>query len=174
MDIETIRSKLGSLKTYFTEQPEKAVEADSFAEARLTGGLATTVTGPSGQSVESDMPQGIGGGASAPTPGWYLRAGIASCTVTAIALRAADLGVALDHLSVRVDSRSDNRGFIGLDAEAPAGPLEATMTVAIAGAAGEAELREIAAWGIAHSPMGDALTRAIPMQVVVETGGDAR
>ena len=174
MAVETIRTKLDSLKTDFTEQPEKAVEADSFAEATLTGGLATTVTGPSGQRVESDMPEGLGGGAAAPAPGWYLRAGIASCTATAIALRAAELSVELDRLSVRVDSRSDHRGFVGLDAEVPAGPLEATMTVAIAGSAAEAELREIAAWGIAHSPMGDALTRAIPMEVVVETGEAGR
>lgn len=51
-----------------------------------------TVEGPSGQRVETDMPKGIGGAASAPTPGWYVRAGIASCT----AIRAVPLKTAID------------------------------------------------------------------------------
>ncbi len=54
----------GSLKVYFTENPEKAIEADSFAEATLVGGLATSVTGPSGQRVDADTClKRIGGGA---------------------------------------------------------------------------------------------------------------
>ncbi len=36
------------------------------------------------------------------------------CTATAIALRAAELGTRLDRLAVRVESRSDNRGFVGV------------------------------------------------------------
>ena len=59
------------------------------------------------------MPVGVGGEASAPTPGWYVRTGVASCTATVIALRAAELGLQLDRVEVEVRSRSDKRGMLG-------------------------------------------------------------
>ena len=50
-----------------------------------------------------------------PQPGWLVRAALASCTGTAIAMRAAKLGIAVEKLEVSVESESDNRGLLGLD-----------------------------------------------------------
>lgn len=166
---------LPALRAHLAAHPEKAVGTDPRAVARLVSGLRTEVEGPSGQRAATDMPKGLGGGASAPSPGWYLRAGVASCTATVIALRAAELRVPLDLLEVAVESLSDNGGMAGPGDEVPAGPLSATLTVSIRGAgpatdAARARLEDIVRWGIAHSPMADALTRAVPMQVSVSTG----
>jgi uncharacterized OsmC-like protein len=170
MGNESIRVAILSLRQQFSDHPENAIGADPYARACLTEGLETTVEGPSGQRVSTDMPPGVGGTAASPTPGWYVRAGIASCTVTVIAMRAAELQIPLRHLEVRVESHSNDCGMIGVDEDIPAGPLGAVMHVAIGGegATGEA-LREIVNWGIGHSPMADLLTRSIPLKITIDT-----
>lgn len=168
MPEDLVAQAVARVRTQLTDAPQQGLGTDSFAAAVLAGGLRTAVTGPSGQTATTDMPRGIGGQASAPTPGWYLRAGIASCTATVIALRAAELGVGLDHLAVRVTSRSDDCGMFGIG-DAPAGPLTASMEVEIrSNGAQPSLLEELARWGIAHSPMADALTRAVPLEVTVQ------
>jgi uncharacterized OsmC-like protein len=164
MSAEQIRIAFDGLKTHFWNHPDEAVVSDSFAVARLTDGLRMTVEGPSGQSVASDMPKSFGGSGGAPTPGWYMRAGLASCTATVILLRAAEQSIPVQHLAVKVESRSNEFGALGLDDGVPAGPLEVTMTVEIRseGTSREA-LGDLVDWGIAHSSMADALQRAVPL-----------
>jgi uncharacterized OsmC-like protein len=171
MSAERIRTAVGALRKVYAEHPEKAVGMDSFAVASLTGGLATVVEGPSGQRITTDMPNGVGGVAGAPTPGWYMRAGVASCTATVIAMRAAELAIPLRHLAVRVESLSNDIGMINDQDGIPAGPLEARMSVEISAEGVSREtLAGIVDWGIAHSPIADALTRAVPMKVEVTVG----
>ncbi len=169
MDHQPVRVAVHALKQHLMDHPEAALGTDAFARARLTDGLVTTVEGPSGQRLTTDMPREIGGAAAAPTPGWYVRAGIASCVATVIAMRAAELAVPLRQLEVQVESRSNDNGMIGIDDGVPAGPLDATMQVEIGaeGASGET-LTEIVNWAVAHSPMADGLTRAVPLTVAIE------
>jgi uncharacterized OsmC-like protein len=96
----------------------------------------------------------MGGAASAPNPGWVLRAALASCTATAIAMRAARLGIDLTALEVTVESHSDNRGLLGLGDDVPAGLASLTTRVKIgAGDVPADRLRELAEWGDGHSPV---------------------
>jgi uncharacterized OsmC-like protein len=96
----------------------------------------------------------MGGAASAPAPGWLLRASIASCTATAIAMRAAKLGLNLSTLEVTVESNSDSRGLLGLDDKVSAG-LSSIATRVKIGAQGVSadQLRALAEWGDNHSPV---------------------
>ena len=107
------------------------------------------------------MPAALGGAGSAANPGWLLRAGLASCTATVIAMRAAKLGIALDTLEVSVESESDNRGMLGLDDTVSAGLSGLKMRVRI-GAAGAdgSQLQEIVRWADAHSPVACTLREA--------------
>jgi uncharacterized OsmC-like protein len=115
------------------------------------------------------MPKAIGGQASAPSPGWLLRAALANCDVTLIAMRAAQLGVTLTTLEVTVDSESDDRGLLGMDDSISAGPLTMRTRVRIgAGGVTPDQLREIVEWAEAHSPVGDALRRAVSAQTEIE------
>jgi uncharacterized OsmC-like protein len=100
-----------------------------------------------------------------------MRAALASCDATVIAMRAAQLGIALDRLEVTVESESDPRGLLGMDDAVAAGPAHVRARVVIA-AAGvpAAELREIVEWAERHSPVGDALRRAVPLEVEVAAG----
>ena len=142
---------------------------DKPATAVVEQGLRCRATGPNGEAVVTDMPKGIGGAASAPTPGWLLRAALASCDATVIAMRAAQLGIVLSQLEVTVDSVSDDRGILGLGNAIPPGPQSMRIRVLIAAKDTSAEeLRQLVSWAEAHSPVGDAVRRAIPSQIEVE------
>lgn len=136
----------------------------------LESGLRCRVDGPGGVAVVTDMPVSIGGTNSAPSPGWLMRAALANCDATLVALRAAQLGIVLKHLEVTAESESDHRGILGLDEAVPAGPLDVRVTVRVAAeGVSEEQLRELVHWAEQHSPVGDALRRAVPLRVDVVT-----
>lgn len=169
MSITHIKQSVEGVIGYYTENPEKARSADKPATAIVEAGLRCRANGPNDWTLISDMPKGLGGGGDAPTPGWIMRAALANCEVTMIALRAAQMGVALTTLEVTVGSTSDDRGLVGMDDTIPAGPLDISVRVRIgAVGASQEQLREIVHWAEIHSPVGDALRRPIPMTVEVE------
>ena len=153
---------------YLVEHPEEARYRDSHARAHLESGLVVEVTGPTGERLVTDMPAGIGGTATSPSPGWFLRAATASCVASLIAIRAASTGVTLRSIDVEVDSESDDRGMLGLDAAIAAGALSMKVVVSIdvtdldRGAA-----HALAAWAVEHCPVSDTITRAVPLSLEV-------
>jgi uncharacterized OsmC-like protein len=126
------------------------------------------VTGPQGQRALTDMPPAMGGAASAPNPGWYMRGAIASCMATVIAMRAAKLGISLETLEVTVESDSDHRGILGLDDKVSAGQTALRTMVKIRGNAEPDVLREVVAWGEAHSPVGCTVKASPPCSLDVQ------
>ncbi len=119
------------------------------------------------------MPTSVGGANNGPSPGWYLRAAEASCVATLMAMRAAQLDVTLDELEVTVDSESNDFGILGIGDEVPAGPLSTRVHVRIGSSAttnDDSSLREIVDWAVKHCPVTDAVSRAIPLSVEIETG----
>ncbi|MCJ0763508.1 OsmC family protein [Variovorax terrae] len=169
MTIVQIQQSIEGVIKLYSEHPEKALSTDKAAVAVIQEGLRCKAEGPNGAVLVSDMPKGIGGGGTAPTPGWFLRAALANCDATVIAMRAAQLGIVLTKLEVTVDSDSDSRGILGVGDSVPAGPLNMRVHVLVAadGASPE-QLRQIVAWAESHSPVGDALRRAIPCSTEVE------
>ena len=154
MSTASIREAIEKISSVITKQPEKARAKNIPATARLLDGLRCEVKGPNGEGVLTDMPPAMGGTASAPAPGWLLRASIASCTATAIAMRAAKLGVSLTTLEVTVDSYSDNRGLLGLDDQISAGlsPIKTRVRLGAHDVPAD-QLRALAEWGDHHSPI---------------------
>jgi uncharacterized OsmC-like protein len=169
--MEPIRSALEAASAYLTEHPDEAAYIDSPATAVLEADLRVRVTGPDGEFVTTDMPRSVGGAASAPSAGWLLRAAEAACVTTLIAMRAAVRGVVLSGIEVVVDSRSDDRGILGVSADVPPGPLSTRVAINVAGeGVAPDELRAIAAWAVDHCPVIDAVRRAVPIVVEVTIG----
>ena len=164
-----IQDSIVRITQYFADNPDKGPISDKAAIATLQDGLACKAEGPNGATLLSDMPKSVGGGASAPTPGWFLRAALANCDATVIAMRAAQLGVELARLEVAVDSTSDDRGIFGLGDGVPPGPqaMRIRVTIASHGASAQ-QLREIVEWAERHSPVGDAIRRAIPTRLELD------
>lgn len=170
MSSSDIQSAIQSATEYLAEHPAEARATDTVAIAILVDGLVVQVSDPNGATITTDMVRSVGGTASAPSPGWLLRAAEASCVATLIAMRAAMLGITLDLLEVSVDSVSDDRGLLGIDDSVPAGPLSGRVSVRLtSGEIDAAALEEIARWGIAHCPVCDALERAVPLTIEVIT-----
>ena len=160
MNQTAIRESIERTSATLAQDPAKARSTAAPLTARLIDGLNFEVTGAGGESVRTDMPRTVGGEASAPNPGWLMRAALAACTGTVIAMRAARTGVKLTALEVQAESDTDNRRLLGLDDEAPS-VLGLRLRVRIgAPETSEATLREIAAWGDAHSPV--ACTMRMP------------
>ena len=168
MTVKHIQNSVKDVIAYLSENPKDALSNDPPITAVMESGLRCRATGEDGETIVTDMPEAIGGGGTAPSPGWLSRAALATCDATRIALHAAQLGVTLDTLEVTTDSISDDRGLLGLDNSVPAGPLSVRTRVTI-GAAGVPEevLREIVDFAVAHSPVADSCRRATPSKVEV-------
>jgi uncharacterized OsmC-like protein len=157
-------------RAHLTEHPEEARYRDSPARARLGPGLRVDVSGPGGEALQTDMPRGIGGTATVPSPGWYFRAAAAACVASLIGIRAAMTGVELPAVAVEVtvDSESDDRGILGLDADIAAGALSLRVEVALISGSVEREASEaIVRWAVDHCPVTDTARRAVPLEIVV-------
>ena len=168
--MESIRSAMEKASTYLSEHPEAARGSDSAARAVREDGLRFRVEGP-WASVTTDMAESVGGGASAPTPGWLLRAALAACDATLVAMEAAREGIELTDLEVSVDGESDFRGVLGVDPSVHAGPVSVRVGIRLAAAnAGEEQLRAIVERAEAHSPVRDALVREVALTTDLAVG----
>jgi uncharacterized OsmC-like protein len=166
--VTDIAAAVKRASAYLTEHPTEARYRDSHARARLASGLRVEVDGPGGERLTTDMPKGIGGGASMPSPGWYFRAAAAACVASLIGIRAAMTGLDLpaDSIEVTVDSESDDRGILGLDDAIPAGAMSLLVVVAVRGGApGRDAIEEIARWAVDHCPVTDTARRPVPVEV---------
>jgi uncharacterized OsmC-like protein len=167
--MESIRSAMERASSYLAEHPEAARASDSAATAVREEGLRFRVDGP-WASLTSDMAESVGGGASAPTPGWLLRAALAACDATLVEMEAARDGIELTDLQVSVESESDFRGILGVDPSVQPGPLSMQVTIRLAAAdATDEQLREIVKRAEARSPVRDALARDVSMTTEVVT-----
>ena len=165
---DAIRTALAGAGAYLTEHPDEARYTDSLATARVESGLRVVVDGPDGERLVTDMPGAVGGGGSAPSPGWFLRAAVAACAASLATMRAAQLGLNGFSCEVDVDSESDDRGILGLDASTPAGPLSMRIGFRmVAEDAGLDRLEELAVWAVEHCPVSDAMRRGIPVHIEV-------
>jgi uncharacterized OsmC-like protein len=164
----SIADAVSDASRYLTEHPDEARYRDSAARAHLISGLTVEVTGPGGEHLTTDMPRGIGGTATAPTPGWILRAAAAACVASLIAIRAAATQVGIRSIDVEVDSESDDRGILGLDPAVPAGALSTRIVVSLdAPALDKAAKDSLVAWAVEHCPVTDTIGRAVPLSLDV-------
>jgi uncharacterized OsmC-like protein len=164
----SIADAVASASAYLTEHPDEARYRDSHATARLDHGLVVAVTGPGGETARTDMPTGIGGTASVPSPGWLLRAAAASCVAVLVGIRAAATGVVLESVEITVDSESDDRGILGLDDTIPAGALSMKVVANVRARGLDAAATDaLVRWAVDHCPVVDTVRRAVPLEIVI-------
>jgi len=147
---------------------------DAPATARWTGGTKVTSTHENGTQFATDLPRAIGGEDSAVTPGWLLRAGLASCVATRIAMAAAVEEIELSEVEVVATSRSDVRGLLEMvdadGAEVSAGPSDVQLHVKIAASDGTPaeRLRSLVERCNRCSPVSCAVQELTPIELRVE------
>ena len=173
MDSEHIAAAMRRAERILARRPEVGMSDDSVATARWEGGLRIRTSHAEGHAVETDMPVELGGSGERVSPGWLMRAGLAACLATSIALQAAARGVVLTHLNVRATSKSDLRGLLGMPDDTGvlvgSGPRDVELRVQIAAASiPAAEVREIVAEAHRCAPVSAALAEAAPVHLVVD------
>jgi uncharacterized OsmC-like protein len=165
-----IGRSIETARKYLADHPEEARYTDSAASAVVEDGLRCRVDGPDGATIYTDMPPGVGGRSTAPSPGWFARASHASCAATMITMRAAELGIPLQRVEVVVDSESDDRGILAIDDTVPPGPLSVRTTVRItADEVDPRTLHELVEWADRYAPISDVIRRAVPLNVEVQS-----
>lgn len=167
--MSSIGEAIRTATEYLSEHPEEARYTDSAAVAKREEGLRITVSDQSGRNITTDMPKGVGGTDTAPSPGWLFRAALAACDATLIAMRAAMLEIDLDEVEVSIDSESNDYGILGIDESVPAGPLSVGTRIKVRAKDADASaMRELVDWAVAHCPVYDATKRAIPITVEID------
>lgn len=92
---QQIATSIRAARECLAKHPDEARSSDASARATIASGPRSVVERPNGWRVETDMATGVGGGASAPSPGWLLRAALASCDAVLIAMQCAEEGLRL-------------------------------------------------------------------------------
>lgn len=166
-----IRESILNVRSALASNPDAGPAPDRPATAVIEDGLRCRIEGGDGWALVSDMPAAVGGGAAAPTPGWLIRAALASCAATTIAMRAAELEIELSQLEVTAESETDMRGLLGVGDGVEPGPARARLRVCLAAdGADQQRLEELVRWADSHSPVGDCLRRAVPVELQIAAG----
>ena len=172
---EKILKAMQRVRAVLARRPEAAIHADEPATARWEEGLRVVTRHANGTQITTDMPAELGGEGNQVSPGWLLRAGLASCLATRIAMEAAAAGICLTRLEVTARSHSDARGLLGMTDErgepvTPA-PGEVQLDVSIDAANVPHErLRAMIEASRRCSPVSAALEQALAVRLRVYIG----
>lgn len=176
MTTEQLAQALQRVERVLRRRPDTGISDDAPATARWSGGTRVVTHHPGGLHTVSDMPAEVGGSGDQVTPGWMFRASLASCATTTIVMAAALRGIALATLEVRVTSRSDTRGLLGMhEADGtpvtPA-PLDLGLAVRIgaAGVPGDT-LRALVVDALRSSPVPCVVQQGRPLGLQVDIDG---
>jgi uncharacterized OsmC-like protein len=175
MTMHAISTAIARVSAILRRRPEVGLHNDAPAIARWESGLRVVSGHENGTQIVTDMPIELGGSGNLVTPGWLMRAGLASCAATSIAMAAAAEHIELTALEVSASSRSDARGLLGVEevdgAPVNAGPLDVELTVRVCaeGAAPE-RLRALVEEGNRRSPVSSALCKLVPVSLRIDIG----
>lgn len=168
MTTQDIRTAIEGVEKYMRSQT--GPELDICATAVVENGLRCCIQSPDGKFVHTDMPESVGGTETSNSPGWLLRAAIASCDATLLAMRAARKGIELDSIEVKVDAMSDGRGMF-LDEGISPGSSEIRVLFDIRASNVSREvIQELVDWVTAHAPVGRDISESVDMSYELRTG----
>lgn len=156
-------SAVGALVEKIRERPS-AAETTWSAEVRWTGAFRSEATVRSFAPVPSDEPAGLGGTNLAPNPVEQLLGALGNCLAVGYAANASAAGITIRDLRINLDGDLDLHTFLGL-ADGHAGFSAIRVAVHLDTDADEAAVAELHRKVAATSPVGQTLSKAIPVEV---------
>ncbi len=168
-----LASALQRAETVLRRRPALGLHEDAPGTARWVGGTRVVASHLNGTEVQTDLSPEVGGSGDRVSPGWLLRAAIASCLATRIAMEAAAQGIELDAIEVVAKSRSDTRGLLGMTDEQgaaiPAAPRDLQVFIrVVAQSVAPERVHALIARAQGSSPVSGALAHAVPLDLHVE------
>jgi len=149
MDQQRLSAALARAENAFNRHPGLAKQ-DKVTTAVLRDGTLCEVA-EDGWKFVVDMPEAMGGTAKGPTPGTYVRSGLAACLAIGYSTRAAILGVQIRSVQVELRSDMDLRGvFCGMATVPAYNCIDYVVTVE--SDTPEAEIRRVLDESDARSP----------------------
>ena len=154
---------VGALVDKIKQRPSAALKTWS-AEVRWTGAFRSEAAVRSFAPIMSDEPFGIGGTNSAPNPVEQLLGALGNCLAAGYAAHASLAGITLRDLRIDLDGDIDLHTFLGL-ADGHAGFSVIRVTVHLDSDADDAAVAELHKKVAATSPVGQTLSKAIPVEI---------
>ena len=163
----TLSTVIAGTRQAVTDDPT-AAQALFSAQGTLTGVTKVDMrTGTHAFTV--DEPPALGGGGTAPNPVEYALASLGSCQAITYRFWAAQLGIQVDSLTVRVSGDLDLRGFFGTDDSVRPGFTAVRVEVAVGGPETEERYAELAAAVDEHCPVLDLFRNPVPVSRAIVT-----
>ena len=162
-----IRDAQSRIIDILKKKPKMALSTLS-GTAVIQDGLTCTFT--QGEvSAMMDMPEIMGGDATAPTPGFYARAGIAGCISIGIKQTAVMAGVVFDKVEVEIETDFDDGAAMGLS-ETSAAPTETRLIIHVTSDLSKPEVSTLIDKALEMDPWFLALRDAQSVKFNLEVG----
>jgi uncharacterized OsmC-like protein len=162
-----IRAAQERIIAIYQKRPDAAFSSIR-ANGHLGEGLTCRVRQGDHEAV-MDMSKGIGGDGSAPTPGFFIRAGLAGCVAIGIKFAATREGIAIDAIDVDVEMDFDDSAMLGVGSNSAA-PLETRFTIALTSPAPWEQVTAMVDRALAADPFFVALRDAQNVKTRVVAG----
>jgi uncharacterized OsmC-like protein len=177
MSAQYVADAMHRAEVVLRRRPDMGMHDDAPATARWSGNTRVVTSHANGIEIQTDMPGELGGTGDQVTAGWLMRAALAACTATRIAMSAAAEGIELTALELRATSRSDTRGLLGMSeadgTPVGAGPHDVKLYVTIAARGVSAErLRALVEESHRCSPVPCAIQEETPVGLHIEVTND--
>jgi uncharacterized OsmC-like protein len=145
------------------QRPSAALTTWS-AEVRWTGGFRSEARIRGFAPIASDEPRGIGGTDRAPNPVEQLLGALGNCLAVGYAASASVAGITIRDLRIDLAGDLDLHTFLGLT-DGHAGFSAIRVTVHLDTDADDAAVAELHKKVAATSPVGQTLSKAIPVEI---------
>jgi len=173
MAFQDVAAAIHRAQSVLGRRPQAGLHYDPPAVAQWSRDTRVVTSDAHGTQIQTDMPLELGGTGERVSPGWLMRAGLASCTATSIAMAAAAESIELRRLEVVATSRSDARGLLGMSnadgTRVRAGPrrIELTVRISATGVAAD-RLRSLIEESDRRSPVACSLRDSLPIDLRIE------
>lgn len=117
MNQQAMQSTLQRTEHVFSKRPQ-AAQMKKIAKATVRDGTRCEFSEDNWTFV-ADMSERLGGTATAPSPGTFVRAALTTCLAISYSIRAAYLGVPIRGVEVELRADMDGRGLFCGQAEVP-------------------------------------------------------
>jgi uncharacterized OsmC-like protein len=159
VDLDTV----GALVNAIQQRPS-AAETTWSAEVRWTGAFRSEAAVRSFAPITSDEPAALGGTDQAPNPVEQLLGALGNCLAVGYAANASAAGIEIRDLRITLDGDIDLHTFLGL-ADGHAGFSAIRVAVHLDTDADEATVAELHKKVAATSPVGQTLSKPIPVEI---------
>src|SRR5271170_4503269 len=159
VDLEAVGALVGRI-----QQDPEAARTTWAANVRWAGAFRSESQVRSFPPAASDEPAGLGGSDTAPNPVEQLLSALGNCLAVGYAANASVAGVEIRDLRIALDGDIDLHTFLGL-ADGHAGFSAIRVVVYLDTDADEATVAELHRKVAATSPVGQTLSRAIPVEI---------